>query len=164
MKLNHSCAHWYICINEHRCWRKNIVCTFPIRALTSESHQRLGFFFPTTFCRGFKPTSVEVHQPRTFDRPTELPRHGRRKNITPWLFLPFLISRVTLFAVNMGNQTFQFNLDPPLDSSRIQSFVFSPENGDIRSRNILLNGKVLQLTDDDQVPDFEPGSYEHFWS
>ena len=60
----------------------------------------------------------------------------------------------------MGNQTVGFNLNPPLDSSRIQSFVFSPDNGDIRSRNILLNGEVLKLTDDDQVPDFVPGSFK----
>ena len=126
---------------------------------------RLGLFFHTTFCRDWD--SNPRQKSCTFEGPSThwatAPRRVKKTSLHDF-FLPFLISRVTLFAVNMGNQTFQFNLDPPLDSSRIQSFVFSPENGDIRSRNILRNGKVLQLTDDDQVPDFEPGSYEHFWS
>jgi len=60
------------------------------------------------------------------------------------LYTPVL--RVTLFGVNMGNETFEFGLGSPLNGSRIESYYFSTRDGNLTDREILLNGKVLQVS------------------
>ena len=67
---------------------------------------------------------------------------------------------MTLFGVNMGNETFQFGLGSPLNGSRIESYYFSPApDGDLTSRRILLNGNELQVTSDDDLPELDPGKH-----
>ena len=59
----------------------------------------------------------------------------------------------------MGNETFEFGLGSPLNGSRIESYYFSPPDGDLTNRRILLNGNELQLTSDDDLPDLVPGKH-----
>jgi hypothetical protein len=57
----------------------------------------------------------------------------------------------------MGNESFSFKPHYPLNNSAIKSFHFSPLDGDLTTRQILLNGKQLHLTEEDDLPDFDPG-------
>jgi hypothetical protein len=57
----------------------------------------------------------------------------------------------------MGNESFSFKPNYPLNKSAIKSFHFSPLDGNLTTRQILLNGKQLHLTEEDDLPDFDPG-------
>ena len=62
---------------------------------------------------------------------------------------------VVLFGLNLANKTASFHLPPELSRSRIEHYVVSPLNGDLRSRSLLLNGKLLGLINS-QLPPLLP--------
>ena len=63
---------------------------------------------------------------------------------------------VVVYAMNLDNATAKLQLDVKPTSQRLQQYVFTAPQQKLTSDNIELNGHIVRMTSDEQLPVFEP--------
>nr|XP_053650141.1 heparanase-like isoform X2 [Cherax quadricarinatus] len=65
---------------------------------------------------------------------------------------------VVVFGMNLSKEPAQVTLSGHLATSPLLQYLLQPPDGNLQSRQVMLNGRVLDVTSDGQLPDLMPSS------
>ncbi|KAK7080638.1 hypothetical protein SK128_002596 [Halocaridina rubra] len=68
---------------------------------------------------------------------------------------------VVIYGMNTGNETATIKLNSMGPNQAIEQYLLEPANGMLKSREVLLNGELLEMTSDEELPEFSPLPLNH---